>query len=139
MVNRDLLNSWLKYMALNISLSPSLCILNLCDWNRLGGLFWRQNQLDARYTQLPVNTARHMITFSTKQLTITGFFLNYLTHLFTRNHPHISRVRLVSSLPLGNTLDRGSEKARTFVIRGRQSRLVYTFRDYFLENSTAHA
>ena len=40
-------------------------------------------------------------------LIITGFFLNYLTHLFTTNHPHISRIGLVLGLPLVNTLGRG--------------------------------
>ena len=65
-------------------------------------------------------------------LIITGFLLNCLTHLFTTNHLHISRIGLVSGLHLVNTLGGGgggrggSEKTRTFVIRGRQSRLVYT-------------
>ena len=40
-------------------------------------------------------------------LITTGFLLNYLTHLFTTNHSHISRIGLVSGLPLVNTLEKG--------------------------------
>ena len=56
---------------------------------------------------LPTSQISHVNLFDSQNggLSLTGFVLNYLTHLFTTNHSHISKIGLVSSLPLGNTLE----------------------------------